>query len=31
MPLGPAEFTAFVQKDVAEIGGIIRALGITAQ
>jgi len=31
MPLGPAEFTAFVQKDVAEIGGMIRALGITAR
>jgi len=30
-PLGSAEFTAFVQRDVTEIGGMIRALGITAQ
>lgn len=30
-PLGPTEFTAFVQRDVNEIGGMIRALGITAQ
>jgi tripartite-type tricarboxylate transporter receptor subunit TctC len=29
-PLGPAEFTAFVQRDVSQIGGMIRALGITA-
>jgi tripartite-type tricarboxylate transporter receptor subunit TctC len=29
-PLGPAEFTGFVQRDVAEIGGMIRTLGITA-
>ncbi|UPY38982.1 tripartite tricarboxylate transporter substrate binding protein [Sediminicoccus sp. KRV36] len=29
-PLGPAAFQAFVQKDVTEIGGMIRALGITA-
>ncbi|MDB5415115.1 MAG: Tripartite-type tricarboxylate transporter, receptor component TctC [Rubritepida sp.] len=29
--LGPVEFTAFVTRDVAEIGGAIRALGITAQ
>jgi len=30
-PLASAEFTAFVQRDVTEIGGMIRALGITAQ
>jgi tripartite-type tricarboxylate transporter receptor subunit TctC len=29
-PLGPVEFTAFAQRDVNEIGGMIRALGITA-
>lgn len=29
-PLGPAEFAAFAQRDVNEIGGLIRALGITA-
>ncbi len=29
-PLAPAEFTAFVQRDVAQVGGMIRALGITA-
>jgi tripartite-type tricarboxylate transporter receptor subunit TctC len=29
-PLGPAAFAAFVERDVREIGGMIRALGITA-
>jgi tripartite-type tricarboxylate transporter receptor subunit TctC len=29
-PKGPVEFTAFVERDVREIGGTIRALGITA-
>jgi tripartite-type tricarboxylate transporter receptor subunit TctC len=29
-PLGPAEFAQFVERDVREIGGMIRALGITA-
>ncbi len=29
-PLGPAEFTAFVARDVREIGGAVRAMGITA-
>jgi len=29
-PLGPADFTVFVQRDVDQIGGMIRALGITA-
>jgi len=29
-PLGPAEFTAFLERDVREIGGVVRALGITA-
>ncbi len=29
-PLGPVEFTAFAQRDVDQIGGMIRALGITA-
>lgn len=29
-PLAPAEFTAFVQRDVAQVGGVIRRLGITA-
>ena len=30
VPLDSAGFTAFVQRDVTEIGGMIRALGITA-
>jgi tripartite-type tricarboxylate transporter receptor subunit TctC len=30
-PLGPAEFTAFVTRDVNEIGGMIRQLRITLQ
>jgi tripartite-type tricarboxylate transporter receptor subunit TctC len=29
-PLGPVEFTAFAQRDVDQIGGMIRSLGITA-
>jgi tripartite-type tricarboxylate transporter receptor subunit TctC len=29
-PLDAAGFTAFVVRDVAQIGGMIRALGITA-
>ncbi|MBY0338577.1 MAG: tripartite tricarboxylate transporter substrate binding protein [Acetobacteraceae bacterium] len=29
-PLGPQPFTAFVERDVREIGGTVRALGITA-
>ncbi len=29
-PLGPAEFTAFVERDVREFGGMVRTLGITA-
>jgi tripartite-type tricarboxylate transporter receptor subunit TctC len=29
-PLGPAEFAQFVERDVRGIGGMIRALGITA-
>jgi tripartite-type tricarboxylate transporter receptor subunit TctC len=30
VPLGPAEFSAFVARDVRVIGGTVRALGITA-
>lgn len=30
-PMASPEFTAFVTRDVSEIGGMIRALGITAQ
>jgi len=30
-PMASAEFTAFLQRDVTEVGGMIRALGITAQ
>ncbi len=30
-PMTPAEFQAFVAKDVAEIGGLVKSLGITAQ
>jgi tripartite-type tricarboxylate transporter receptor subunit TctC len=29
-PLGPVEFAAFVERDTRQIGGMIRALGITA-
>lgn len=30
-PMTPAEFQGFVAKDVQEIGGLVRSLGITAQ
>lgn len=30
-PMTPAEFTAFVTRDVQDIGGLVRSLGITAQ
>lgn len=30
-PMTPVEFTAFVSKDVQDIGGLVRSLGITAQ